>query len=351
MPAMLSVVGSAITLTLGLVVAFTFYFGDDGRFDLFTEDAFLTMVASLALLAAPVALLLSWDEFDVSALGTTVLGMVIYAEMDGGLGSVLAAAFAGAAFGAVVGLARWLTRAPSGIVSLAGGAVASAVALKLFDGGMQGMRVDDLDVVWVAGVLMVVVVGAAMGLALVAPLLGGRSVAGTAADTSGGRPHVGVVLGFALSGLAGCAYGALQTAVYGFAQPNFFSSYLLVTLFAAVAVGGATRHSGFLAPVVTIPGAFLAIVLTTGGRTGPFDSDRDLALAGLLAATVLIAHGLARVSDRSGSRGGGAVPFAPSGPGGHHGPVGAGWAGTPVGQGGAPPAASSWNPPSSPPPM
>jgi ribose/xylose/arabinose/galactoside ABC-type transport system permease subunit len=364
MPALLSVVGSAITLALGVVVAFTFFFGDDGEFDLFTEDFFITMVASLALLAAPVALLLSWDEFDVSALGTTVLGMAIYAEMDGGFGPVLAAAFAGAVIGAVMGLARWLTRAPSGIVSLSGGAVASAIALQVFEGGMQGMRVDELDVMWVAIALMVVVVAVAAGLALLAPSLAGGSVAASTADASRGRPHVGVVLGFALSGLAGCVYGAVQPAFYGFAQPNFFSSYLLVALFAAVAVGGATRHSGLLAPVVTIPGAFLVTVLVTG-RGGPFDSERDLALAGLLAATGMIAHGLARVSDRNDGRGTGAGPFAPPAPGAPQGaafagwsatpgvptgPVGAGWAGTSGGPSGPPPATPSWSQPSLRPP-
>lgn len=202
-PTLLSLVASAITLALGVVVAFTVFLAEDGEFDLFTEDYFIVMVANLALVAAPVALLLSWDEFDVSAFGTAVLGMAIYAEMDGGLGPVLVAGLAGAVLGSVVGMARWLTRAPSGVVSLAGGALATGIALLLFEDGTRGLRVDEFDALWVSIVLTVVVAGGAVGLALMAPSLIRRTPAAPLAPTSGGHPHAGVLLGFALSGLAG----------------------------------------------------------------------------------------------------------------------------------------------------
>lgn len=348
MPTPLSLVASAITIVLGAVVAFSFFFGDDGEFDILTEDFFITTVATLVLLAAPVALLLSWDEVDVSALGTATLGMAIYADTDGGIGPMLTVAVVGIVIGAVVGLVRWATRAPSALVSLAGGAVASAIAFQIFDGGMQGARVGDFDPQWFSVLAALVVVAAGVGLALVAALLRRPApVAALGDPPAAGRPHVGVVAGFALAGGAACLSGAVQAGLYGFAQVTMFSTSMLVSLFAAVAIAGVTRKSGLLAPVLAIVGAFLVAVLELAGRPGPFDSDRDLALAGLLAAGVAIAHGLARISDgRDGPRPHHApgAPPAVAGPAGATAGVpaasapGAGWPPAP-GHAGAPPVA------------
>lgn len=124
-----------------------------------------------------------------------------------------------------------------------------------------------------------------------------------------------------------------------------------MTLFAAVAIGGATRHSGFLAPVAAIPGAFLVTVLVSSRPGNVLDSGQNLALAGLLAATVVIAHGLARLSDRKGDPAGDATAMgAPAVAGAPGGPASAGWAVAPGVHGGPPPAAPAWSEPSPRPP-
>ena len=240
-----TLVGTVITFAFGLVVAIALLASGDVPGDYFSSTGFLVNVFTLAVLAGPLALLVSWDEYDLSVIGGATLGGIVCANVVDDPGSailtgVVAAAIVGAVAGATIGLVRWLTGAHSALVTLGAGALMTGVAFQLFPDS-QGLRTGSLDGAGLPIALTVVVVGAGAGLAA---LLGSTSA--RPADHDPATPHPRVIAGFALSGLGAAVFGALFAARLGFVQPGQ-TGYVLVLGFTAVAIAGhrpGQRHRG-----------------------------------------------------------------------------------------------------------
>ena len=291
-----TVVPPAVTLMLGWVLGLALYAtGGDDPGD-FLSDTVVPQALLVAALAAPLALLLAWGEVDLSALGMLPFAGHIYAEAGGGnvAVGVLAATAAGLAIGAAVGLARWLTRVPSAVLSLAVGFVLQAFAQRFLDSGavraIHDGFVDD------PGLPALVALGYVGVTVAVAVMLGrpsggaGCVGVGTAAGSPGGR----VVVGFAVSGAAAGAVGALNTGMVRAVSANGLA--LLLTVLCAVAIGGVVRGNWLVGPLAAAAGAGAAELLAVSAVVRPWrNTSEQLLVASVLGACLLVSHGLNRL--------------------------------------------------------
>ena len=75
-----TLVGTVITLAFGLVVAIACWRPVTSPVTTSARQGFLVNVFTLAVLAGPLALLVSWDEYDLSVIGGATLGGIVYAR-------------------------------------------------------------------------------------------------------------------------------------------------------------------------------------------------------------------------------------------------------------------------------
>jgi hypothetical protein len=313
----MTLVGSAITLGLGAVVAIGLLAAGDMASDYFSGDYFLTFAVTLAVAAAPVALLLSWDEIDLSSFGTVALGSYVYVEIGDGavLVGLIAAALAGLVIGAIIGVVRWLTDAHSALVTLGAGTLLSGLALRVGPGqqgvSVDGARIDGLGLPLLA---MLVVVGVAVLLAVLCHQPDGGSPSAPPASAGPGAPGgsyapvpaapvaptpgragLRVVPAFALTAMAGMLFGALQAGTVGFYGVGYYT--LVPTLvFAAVAIGGVVRGSGPFAPLTAAVASGVVVLVQDATRFNGWEAgDQQLVLGALFVVCTAIAYGLRRV--------------------------------------------------------
>jgi ribose/xylose/arabinose/galactoside ABC-type transport system permease subunit len=285
-------VGPAVTLGLGWIVALVVYFGAGDVPSSYLGDSVVPFALTLAALAAPVALLLAWGEVDLSAFGMLPFAGYVYAEVSdsGVLLGLVAAGAAGLLIGAVVGVVRWATRAPSAVVSLGAGFVLQAVAFTLL-GDESPLRTLVEGHVSGSGLPLLAALGFTAVTVAVAVALRGRG----GHEPAGGPRGPEVVVGFGLSGAAAATYGALVAGMTGAVTLTDGSS-LLLTLFAAVAVGGVVRGNRIVGPITAALGAIAVQLILSGGALREWDfGDRNLAIAALLALCLVLAHALARL--------------------------------------------------------
>ncbi len=319
-----TLLGSAITLGLGAVVTLSLFVSADAPDSYLSDDFFLMMVATLAAAAAPVALLLAWDEFDLSGFGAAALGGYLYAEVGDGavvLG-LFAAAVAGLAIGAVVGVVRWLTGAHSALVTFGAGVVLVGFAQRIGPGasGMSlgGGRIDNAGLPFF---VMLVVVGVAVLLAVLfrgddeasAPVAGAPAAPGGPAGPAGAgatyAPTPGptgarrapglagprVIPGFALSVMGATLFGALQVGAGGFYAVGYFP-LVPILVFTAVAVGGVVRGSGFLAPLTATVAAVMVVIIQDATRFHAWKpGNQELLFGVLIVACASLSYGLRRI--------------------------------------------------------
>jgi len=292
-------VGSAVALGLGWIVALGVYFTASDLPDGYLGDIVVPFAMILAALAAPVALLFAWGEVDLSALGMLPFAGYIYAEVSdtGVLVGLIAAGMAGLVIGAVVGVLRWSTRAPSAVVSLGAGFVLQAVAFRLLVEGSP-LRVLEEGHVEGSGLAVLAALGFTSVTVAVAIVLRGRA----GHEPVGGPRGPEVIVGFGLSGAAAATYGALAAAMTGAVAANDGSALLLM-LFCAVAIGGVVRGNRLIGPITAALGAVAVQLLVSAGVIRGWEfGDRNLLIAAVLAACLLISHGLNRLlSDRPGA--------------------------------------------------
>lgn len=288
-----TLVGSTITLVLGAVVALVLFVVGDVPSDYFGNASFQSLAATLAAVAAPVALLLSWDEFDLSIVGTVSLGSYLFVELsdDSVVPALVVVGIVGLASGAAIGVVRWLTGAHSALVSLGGGILLSGVAVMNMP--PEGIRSESrIDGQALAIVSTIAVVGLTVAVAL---LMHTSRPAGPSAATPGPR----VVAGFAVSGLAGTLFGAFLVGSQGFFTLGL-DSFVLVLVFTTVAVAGAVRDSGVIAPLAVVPAALIVMIINDSVRLfSDWDKRVDQVVLGcLFVACVAIANGLRRALAR-----------------------------------------------------
>jgi ABC-type uncharacterized transport system permease subunit len=319
-------VAPAVTLALGWIVAVAVYFSAGDVPDGLLGDRVVPLGLILAAVAAPVALLVAWGEVDLSAFGVFPFAGYVYAELSdsGVLVGLLAAAGAGLAIGAGIGLVRWVTRAPSALASLAAAFVLQAVTLESV--GRPDMRVLEEGFVDGWGIPLLAALGFTSLTAAAAAALG-RDPGGRVA----GVPGPEVIAGFGLSGAAAATYGALAT---GMSQVVDLSggTTVLLAVFCAVAIGGVVRGNRLVGPIAAAIGALAAQLLIAGALVRGWEqSGRQLLVACVLAACLLVSHTLHRAL--------GSGPGTADRPGRTHPPA-------PIGSplGGAPPPAA-WPPP------
>lgn len=326
-----TLVPPAVTLVLGWSVALGLYVtASDVPSGLLT-DRVVPSALILAALAGPVALLFAWGEVDLSALGMLPFAGYVYTEVggDGVVVGLLAAVAAGLAIGAAVGLLRWLTRAPSAVLSLAVGFILQAATVKHLDGGQ--VRAVEEGVVDGSGLPALAAIGF-ISLTVAVAVAFGRPAGpdvGTAARPRGGQ----VVVGFAMSGAAAGAYGALNAGMVRAVAPN--GLLLLLSVLCAVAIGGVARGNRLVGPLAAAAGAGAVQLLAISGVLRGWEpGDQQLLVASVLGACLLVSHGLDRLlGDPLAAQAGLPAP-----------PPAAAWA-PPVG---APP--SPWPTPDTPPP-
>jgi ribose/xylose/arabinose/galactoside ABC-type transport system permease subunit len=309
--------GSAITLSLGAVVALVFLATGDGPPDYFRMESVQIVLLAVAMLAAALAHLVSRDEYDLSIFGVAAMGSYIYAEVDSdsALAGLVPALVVGALLGAAIGLVRWLTQAHSALISLGAGSLIAAIAVRWGPGpvGTQ-VAVGNLDDPGLAVLALVGVAGAAAGLAVVhtSRPAGRAGTPGTADAPS--RPGPDVILGFALTGLAAALYGAFLTGAQGY-HVGVAGTWVLLLPFAGVAIGGVVRGSGPWAPLVAGAGGIIAMLVRDAARFNDWRrGEEEIALGVLFLVCVIVAHGVRRLTT-SASRVGPAAPVgtAPTG--------------------------------------
>jgi hypothetical protein len=298
-----SLVAGAVTLPVGWILALAIFANLEGRPDDYFSDRFVQSTALLVLLAAPVALLLAWGEVDVSAVGLVPLGGAVYVEAGGEsvAGGLLVAAGVGLGAGLAVGVVRWLTRAPSALLSLGAAFLATGVAFRV--AGPQPRQVEagitgsGLPVALALGVLLLTVV-AGLAVTLLGPSLA-PSAAASGGRTPSDGPDLRVIPGFALSGLAVSLYGATLAGVQQF-YGRFDGTFVLMTLFAVVAVAGvAARGSALVAPLTVAAAAPAVALLDDALLLGDWRiEDRILLLGGLVAGGAIVAHTAQRLLGR-----------------------------------------------------
>lgn len=341
-------VGSAITLAFTWIVALGLFLTADDRPDSYVGEQLLQRGALLVLIVAPVAVLVSQREYDFSLSGTAPLGAYIYFELaDSGVGlALLACAGAGLMVGAVIGLVRVLTDAPSALVTLAAALLVQGIAFKLESGSdLTSLGTSQLQEGFLGGA------GWMVGSALVMLSLAVLVSLVPAGGSDGGeerperRPGPTIVVAFALSCLAGSLFGGLAIASPRSSTGTILNvdSNMLLLMFTAVAVGGVVAGSGRFSPVagaVAAPAVvMLADVPSLRNWEGGFVDEMVLVGAVFLACLV-VAHAARRlVTSPSG------YPLGSFGPG----PVpGAPPSGSPAAYPGAGPAPAPVGPPAAP---
>jgi ribose/xylose/arabinose/galactoside ABC-type transport system permease subunit len=286
------VVGQVVTLGLGWIVALFVYFTASNLPSGYLGDSVVPFAMILAALAAPVALLLAWGEVDLSAFGMLPFAGYVYAEVSdsGVLLGLMAAASAGLLIGAVVGVLRWSTRAPSAVVSLGAGFVLQAVGFTLI-GDESPLRTLEEGHVSGSGLPVLAALGFTGVTVAVAVALKGRG----GREPAGGPRGPEVIVGFGLSGAAAATYGALVAAMTA-AVTITDGSTVLLTLFCAIAIGGVVRGNRIIGPITAALGAIAVQLILSGSALRNWDfGDRNLTIAALLAVCLLIAHALARL--------------------------------------------------------
>jgi ribose/xylose/arabinose/galactoside ABC-type transport system permease subunit len=294
-------VPSAVTLALGCVVALAMHLSAGDVPERYLGDNVLPFGLALAALAAPVALLVSWGEVDLTSFGMFPFAGYVYSELgdSGVLIGLLAAGMAGLAVGATIGVLRWLTRAPSAVLTLGAAFVLQAVTFELVGG--PDMRPLDDGVVdgWglsLVAALMFTALSAGVAIGL------GRAAGdgdGDGRGDGGGRPTGGprpeVIVGFGLSGAAAATYGALAAAMTQVVSIGG-SDNLLLMVFCAVAIAGAVRGNTLVAPIAAAIGALATqLLIASSILKGWEPSSQQLMVASVLVACLLIAHALHRV--------------------------------------------------------
>jgi ribose/xylose/arabinose/galactoside ABC-type transport system permease subunit len=291
----MTLIGSAVTLVLGAVVAVVLLGLADVPSDYFSSDFLRVSTLALAAAAAPVALLVAWGEIDLSSLGTVAVGGHIYAELseDGVVPALVVAAVVGVAVGLAVGGARWLSGAHSALVSLAAAAVTAGVVLMLSSSPGPSLAGGRIDGVGLPILVMVATTGLAVGLAILFSTVGAVPSAGSPAGAAGSR----VVPAFALSGMAASCFGALMAGSQGANSFGYGADVrVLVLVFTAVAVGGVVRGSGPVAPLAAALGALVVVLIQDATLFHNWDLGSDqVALGGLLVVCLLVANVLRRI--------------------------------------------------------
>lgn len=305
-----TLVGSGITLSLGLVVAIVLLASGDGPSGYLDMDSVRIVLLAVAMLAAALAHLVSRDEYDLSIFGVAAMGSYIYAEVDSdsALAGLLPALVVGALLGAAIGLVRWLTQAHSALVSLGAGSLIAAIAVRWGPGpaGSQ-LATGNLDDPGLAVLALVVVAGAAAGLAVVHQSRPTMRAGTTGAADAPGRPGPDVILGFALTGLAAALYGAFLTGAQGY-HVGVTGTWVLMLPFAGVAIGGVVRGSGPWAPLVAAAGGILAALVRDAALFNEWRrGEEEIALGVLFLVCLIVAHGVRRLTT-SAPPGGPATP-------------------------------------------
>jgi ribose/xylose/arabinose/galactoside ABC-type transport system permease subunit len=288
-------IGSAVTLVLGGVVALVMYFSTPDLPGDFLGDSVIPSAMLLVAIAAPVALLVAWGEVDLSAIGVLPFAAWIYSEVaDAGVVPGLAAAGAACCvIGLCIGLVRWATRAPSAVVSLGAGFLLQAVAVQQI--GVQGPTV--LEDGFIDGSGLPVLAGLAFTtLALAAAVALQR--AGLGPDRGAAvepSPGPRVVAGFGLSAAAAGTYGAMTVGITRAVVPTGGSDVLLL-VFCAVAIGGVVRGNRLVGPVAAALGAVATQLMVSSGVIRNWDLfDTRIVVAVILILCLLLAHGLNRL--------------------------------------------------------
>lgn len=307
--------GSGITLSLGAVVAIVLLSTGDGPPDYFGMDSVRIVLLAVAMLAAALGHLVSRDEYDLSIFGVAAMGSYVYAEVDSdsALAGLLPALVVGALVGAAIGLVRWLTQAHSALISLGAGSLIAAIALRWGPGpaGSQLTR-GALDGPGLTVLALVVVAGAAVGLAVLDQSRHTSRAGAPGAVDAPGRPGPDVILGFALTGLAAALYGAFVTGAQGY-HLGATGTWVLMLPFAGVAIGGVVRGSGPWAPLVAAAGGTIAVLVRDAALFNDWRrGEEEIALGVLFVVCVVVAHGVRRLMTfRSRTPMGPAPPVGP----------------------------------------
>jgi hypothetical protein len=287
-----SLLSAAVTLPIGWILALILNLSIDDRPDRYLADQFAPNVGLILLLTAPVALLMAWGEIDLSALGLIPLGGALYIEAGGETvaGGLFVAGVVGLGFGLALGVARWLSRAPSALLSLGAGYIAVGVAFRLSEKGTPVEATITGSGLVIALALMVLV--ATVALALLVASLEPSPDQTTAATTA---PGWRVIPGFALSGLAGGLTGAATIEGMG-SYEHFLGTNALLSLFLAIAVAGvAVRGNSVVAPLA-VAVAVPAVVLIRDTEFYEWRVGNDyLVLGGLIVGGAIVAHTIHRL--------------------------------------------------------
>lgn len=311
-------VGTVITLALTWVGTLALFLTIDDRPDSYVGERLLQQGAVLVLVVAPVALLVSQREYDLTITGTVIMGAYVYLELaDSGIAvALLACAGVGLGVGAVIGVIRVLTGAPSALVTLGAGLLLQAIAFKAESGGELGtLGSRELEegllggAGWIVGTALVVLI-----LAVLASLVTGGDPAGQRPEHS---PAPTVIVGFALSCMAGVLSGGLLLGSPALGQRPILTldSNTVLMVFTAVAVGGVVAGSRTFAPVAAAVAAPAVVLLVDVPQLRDWEGsfiDGWLLLSGAFLACLVIAHGARRLlvtpSDATSMGPTGAVP-------------------------------------------
>jgi ribose/xylose/arabinose/galactoside ABC-type transport system permease subunit len=260
----------------------------DSPGDVVTSQVLWVPFSALAGLVAPIAVLVSWGEFDLSSMGVMGLAAYAYAEIANDdrtlLGAVAAIAMC-AGLGGLVGTLRLLTHAHSVMISISLGLLALGVVLEVAPlSGMQvGGRISSL----VVFVIAMAIVAGATGLAALAP---------SRADTHVTTPTPRVVAGFALAGLGTGFYAVAVTSRAGFTSPSQnLGGFIVLLAFAAVAVGGVGLGAGITAPLLAALGALVVTVVDISGLMYGWSGWRFIAIGAVFAGSVVVGGTIRRL--------------------------------------------------------
>lgn len=283
MPVSSQVLISALTVGLTGAVGVVLYFTGDGSWRMVTDFWFPT-ACTLAAGAAPLALIYARGEVDLSGFGIAAIGGYAFAEMSNLPTALTLTVVVGALIGATSGLLRWATLAPSALLTLGTGFVASYMAGQLT--GERGVPVE------------VTIRGSAVPFGAAVVLVAGAVVWNLVDRPTPARAHepTALLIGlYALSGGATAVYGGLGAGRIGFVTSAGPQSALLF-LVAAVAVGGVVAGSPWFAPALGALGGFAVALVAFGATLQGWEvSTQLIVLAVSLLVSIMISHGLRRL--------------------------------------------------------
>lgn len=348
-----TLISHVVALVIGFIAAIGVWVthGEELRSGFF-GDIVIPEIAALAIIAATVAALASWGEIDLSFIGMFAVGAHVYVEVsesNTALG-LLAAGAVGLFVGAVVGLLRWGTQAPSPHLTLGVGLFA-LFAVQAVQGnvGRPFLDTERIEGSVVPLAVAVVMVGVSVGVALLGKAPPADDGRGGGAPSFGkpGRAGPEVVAGLAVSGLGGALAGALVAARTGgvAAMPGGLPSITLVLLvIAALAFAGVRWGSWLVAPLAAAVASVPVTLITFGADLHGLDpAEGYLIIAGVAVVCLVASYGLHRILSSTSSR-----PTVPP-PGGQWAPAGSsGQAPAPAGPAGQPLVPPA--PPAEPPP-